>query len=346
MFIFKQGNLFYEINKTEAIINTVNCRGVMGKGIANEFKKRYPLMFKEYKEKCVVGDIKIGKNHIYKMPTNEITKYIINFPTKDDWRKDSKIEYIKQGLDDLIIVIKKYGIKSIAMPALGCGNGNLDWEIVKPLIVNKLGHLKSVEIIIYEPSLKVGNNKKEKVLKPRLTIERKILLLLMNAYQEVKNNHPITYKEINALSYIMQNDNKRIKFDLRSFGPYSSDINNLIKSLAKYYIKPLPKTNSDDATPIEIVSLDFPQKATIEKSKEFKYYKDLLKGFELRENLLILTISLWMYKEHRVFGEELLTLTNNWLEKNTDNVDIEMVRKAISRIERVYMNVDELKLDL
>jgi len=154
LIIFKQGNLFNDFDKVEAIINTVNCVGVMGKGVAKEFSNRFPKLLKEYKLKCSIKELDIGRNFVYEIPNYGKTKYIVNFPTKKHWRNDSKLEYIEKGLNHLVTVINDFQIKSIVMPALGCGNGNLEWEVVKPLIVNKLSHLTEVEIIIYEPALK------------------------------------------------------------------------------------------------------------------------------------------------------------------------------------------------
>ncbi len=328
----------------------------MGKGVAKEFSKRFPKLLPEYKEKCTSKELRIGKNYVYLIPNHNGTKFIVNFPTKKHWRNDSKIEYISDGLDDLIEVIKNHEIKSIAMPALGCGNGNLEWNVVKPIIVNKLSLLNDVEIIIYEPAKKENiepTNKEniekksiKKVTKPRLTKDRKILLLLMDIYNSTIGNEKITYREINALSYLMHNNNTKVQFDLKSYGPYSPSINTIIASLAKYYIKPLEKQPNSYATPIEIVSLDFPQKSSILKDKEFIYYRDFIKGFELKENLIVLTITLWMFKLKNVYGEELETLVSEWLEKNNDSYSIDVVKKAVLRIEKIFKRVEVLKLDL
>jgi len=124
MLTYIEGDLFN--SKCEYVICTVNCIGVMGKGIALEFKKRYPEMYLAYREACDKGEVKIGKMWVW--------NNIINFPTKDDWRNPSKLEYIKAGLLDLKVVVRERGIKSLGMPKLGCSNGKLTWEDVKKLI--------------------------------------------------------------------------------------------------------------------------------------------------------------------------------------------------------------------
>src|ERR1700734_444546 len=150
---FLKGNLL-EAN-TQALVNTVNTVGVMGKGIALQFKNEFPNNFKEYLAACKAGDLQPGKLLVVKdmSPTGE--KIIINFPTKTKWHLKSKYEYIEKGLEALVDVIKEYDIKSIALPPLGCGNGGLKWEKVKPLIEHYLGPLNGVNIQVFEPNAAV-----------------------------------------------------------------------------------------------------------------------------------------------------------------------------------------------
>lgn len=142
----KNGNLF--LADVEALINPVNTVGVMGKGLALQFKNKYPECFNLYVKACKDGTLKPGIVQIIIRESNP--KYIINFPTKLDWRNPSKIEYIKEGLDDLITKIDIYNIISVAIPALGCGLGGLDWEEVKQLITDKFKNL-NIKVLLYEP---------------------------------------------------------------------------------------------------------------------------------------------------------------------------------------------------
>lgn len=145
MINFVKGDIL--LSNDEAIINPVNIVGVMGKGLALQFKEKYPLNFKLYHNACKNNKVQIGKMYA----TRENNKIIINFPTKKHWRNPSKIEYINSGLDSLILLIQQNNIKSVSIPPLGCGCGGLNWDEVKQLIIQKLSILDNVIINIYEP---------------------------------------------------------------------------------------------------------------------------------------------------------------------------------------------------
>jgi O-acetyl-ADP-ribose deacetylase (regulator of RNase III) len=141
--------------KTQVVVNTVNCEGFMGKGLALQFKKNYPEMFKEYKQRCAQGKVTIGKLHLYK---NSFRYWILNFPTKAHWRQKSKLDYIQMGLEEFKNRYQEWGITSIAFPRLGCQQGGLDWNDVKPLMEKYLDNLHGlkVQIYSYKPSEEKG----------------------------------------------------------------------------------------------------------------------------------------------------------------------------------------------
>jgi O-acetyl-ADP-ribose deacetylase (regulator of RNase III) len=135
----------------DALVNAVNTVGVMGKGIALQFKQVYPDMFKVYERAAKNGDVQLGKMHVY--PTNALSgpRYIINFPTKQHWQDRSYLGDIRNGLTDLLQVVKSLGIESVAIPPLGCGNGGLDWRDVEPLIASIFEQLPNVRAVVYPP---------------------------------------------------------------------------------------------------------------------------------------------------------------------------------------------------
>ena len=149
MIVFTKGNLIEA--DVEALVNTVNTVGVMGKGIALQFKQAFPENFKTYQKAYNQGELKIGR--ILVVPTNRLTnpKYILNFPTKKHWRSKAKIEYIDEGLIDLKRIILEKNITSIAVPPLGCGFGGLNWEDVKPQIEKALEEVGNIHALVFEP---------------------------------------------------------------------------------------------------------------------------------------------------------------------------------------------------
>ena len=143
--IVSNGDIFK--SKCKAMVNPVNTKGVMGKGLALAFKNKYPAHFANYQRACKCGEMTIGKVLAYQEKDNHI---IVCLATKEDWRDNSKIEYISAGLDSLVNQIKALDIKSIAIPKLGCGLGGLDWNKVRPLIVEKMSLIDGISVEIYE----------------------------------------------------------------------------------------------------------------------------------------------------------------------------------------------------
>lgn len=153
--VYKDGDMFE--THAEAIVNTVNCVGVMGKGVALQFKNRWPENFKAYKAACLKKQVKTGKMFVHKngnMFENPDYNFLINFPTKQHWRSKSKIEFIIDGLNDLVSVLKFHNIQSVCIPPLGCGNGGLNWKEVRPLIERSLSEISLTRnIFIFGPLL-------------------------------------------------------------------------------------------------------------------------------------------------------------------------------------------------
>lgn len=146
---FKAGDLFAE--PVDAIVNTVNCVGVMGKGLALEFKRRYPGNFEAYRAACQAGQVRPGRVFVYRASGIGMPRFIINFPTKTHWRGRSRLEWIDDGLADLSRVIREEGIRSIAVPALGCDLGGLDWQDVRPRIAAMLARHDGIRGVVFEP---------------------------------------------------------------------------------------------------------------------------------------------------------------------------------------------------
>lgn len=235
-------------DSAEALVNTVNCVGVMGKGIALEFKNRWPENYKYYKESCLKKELHPG--HMLVWENNSLIsegepRLIINFPTKKHWRNDSKIEYIQDGLDDLKKIIINLNIRSIAIPPLGCGNGGLDWSIVKPLIVEKLSNIKDLHIRIYQPPTQENIDPPEqKQSSIKMTYERALLIKAISIAE------PHFFGEIDRFSlqkiaYLLQilGVNLNVQFIQNLWGPYSERMKLVFKRLEEMEV--LSKTKLD-----------------------------------------------------------------------------------------------------
>lgn len=239
--VVKIGNMFE--SKCSTIVNTVNCVGVMGKGIALEFKKRYPAMYYDYVEKCDTGQVKPGKPFVYQ--NSDGTK-ILNFPTKDHWRSPSRLSYVIDGLDWFVENYESYGINNIAFPPLGCGNGGLTWSIVGPIMYSKLCNLP-INIEIYAPFgtspkemsiefLMTNLNEDEVFGKKQLRVNPKWYLILqvvreLNDREYVLKVGRTIFQKI---CYVLTRNgvDTGFVFSKGEFGPYSVQVKEAITILA------------------------------------------------------------------------------------------------------------------
>ncbi|MEU4470262.1 macro domain-containing protein [Micromonospora sp. NPDC023888] len=149
MIIAAHGNLMTA--DAEALVNAVNTVGVMGKGIALQFKRAYPANYAAYRTACAAKEIKLGQMFLFDSARPGPGRYVINFPTKGHWRTSSKVADVQAGLLDLVRVVRAHGISSVAVPALGCGNGGLDWDEIRPLIERAFAALPDVRVLVFPP---------------------------------------------------------------------------------------------------------------------------------------------------------------------------------------------------
>lgn len=236
---YKSGDMFEE--PTEAIVNTVNCVGVMGKGVALEFKRRWPNNFKAYKLLCDEKRLEPGSMFIF--DNNDFLsdgkhRYLINFPTKKHWRSRSKLEYIEQGLDDFVRQVECLGIKSVALPPLGCGNGGLQWTEVRSLIEKKLTKLPNVRFVVFAPG--ADRLEPEQVAVPDdLTISRATMMVVFAELEKFFGGH-LTRLTAQKLVYFMQvlGPDFGLKFSKQQYGPYSEALHGAFKAMeARQYIQ-------------------------------------------------------------------------------------------------------------
>jgi len=235
---YKNGDMFDE--PTEAIVNTVNCVGVMGKGVALEFKRKWPENYKEYKKLCSKNLMVPGKVFVFDnndMLSDGIHRYLINFPTKKHWRSKSKIEFIEDGLDDFVKEIKEHRIKSVAIPPLGCGNGGLAWDDVKPIMEQKLSSLPEVRFVVFVPNKEELDSEYSSIPND-LTVPRATMMVAFAELEKFFGGH-LTRLTAQKLAYFLQVLGVQfgLTFSKEQFGPYSSRLHEAFKTMeAKRFI--------------------------------------------------------------------------------------------------------------
>ncbi|SEA54346.1 O-acetyl-ADP-ribose deacetylase (regulator of RNase III), contains Macro domain [Arachidicoccus rhizosphaerae] len=261
------GDLFE--SGAEALVNTVNLVGVMGKGIALQFKNAYPNNFKAYQNAVKNSEIAIGKVFVSR-DSSSISgeKIIINFPTKTDWRKPSEYQYIEDGLDDLIKVIKNNDIKSVAIPPLGAGNGGLEWERVKRIIENKLGDL-DIEIYLFEPTTHI----KEQLKKERVKLTDARALLLFVLYDLVRNGEYVSEFSSEKVCYFLQKFGAekyfKLEYEPKFYGPYSGKVRFLLNALNGSYLMGYSGMDKKPFEPLTLISDGYDTvKMYVESNKE------------------------------------------------------------------------------
>jgi O-acetyl-ADP-ribose deacetylase (regulator of RNase III) len=225
-------------NDVDAIVNTVNCVGVMGKGIALQFKNKWPANNLAYEHACKDGQVKLGKMFVFDSGGLVKPNFIINFPTKGHWRAKSDINSIRDGLTDLVEQVRRLNIKSIAIPPLGCGNGGLEWSDVRPMIEKAFEPLQNIDVRLFEP-VGAPNAKTMEVRtkKPKMTPGRAAILKVLDTYRAL--GYGLSKIEVQKLAYFLQEAGQplKLKFEAREYGPYSDQLRHVLNTMEGHYIR-------------------------------------------------------------------------------------------------------------
>ncbi len=327
MFIETTDNIFE--SQADALVNTVNTVGVMGKGIALQFKKEFPNNFKAYQKACADGLVEIGKMFVFEdVSLLRGKKLIINFPTKTDWRKPSEYDYIERGLVDLVRVINHYRPKSIAIPPLGAGNGGLDWSKVRDMIKKYL-HEVDCDIYLYQPNAII----KEALAKERAKLTPARAMLLAVLFDLVQHGEFVSEFACEKICYFLQRfgAEKELKLTFKpgTYGPYSGKVRHLLYALNGSYIAGYSSKDRKPFEPLKLIRdsekevqafLDkHPEhKAIVEKTKVLLsgYYSDfaleLLSSVDFiaqSENkcdyeTVMCKLRAWNTRKNRLFAKE------------------------------------------
>jgi O-acetyl-ADP-ribose deacetylase (regulator of RNase III) len=303
MFTEEHGNLLEA--DVDALVNTVNTVGVMGKGLALQFRRAYPAMFAAYERAAKAGEVNIGHMHVWPTDAAAGPRYVINFPTKGHWRSPSRLGDIEQGLRDLVRVIKDLDIGSVAVPPLGCGNGGLEWGDVAPLIRSALSELDDVRVVIYPPGQTPGAAAMPDATNaPAMTPARAALIHLLTRYEERALGASLI--EVQKLLYLLQvaGEPLRLRYERGRYGPYADNLRHALKNLEGHYVlgfgdgsarvteaEPIRVlTGADDAA--RVMLSQHPQTA-----ERIDRVLDLIDGYESAYGMELLASVLWIAQE-------------------------------------------------
>lgn len=290
----------------EALVNTVNCVGIMGRGIALQFKNAFPGNYELYREACDRGELVPGR--MFVVPTNQITnpKWIVNFPTKRHWRGNSKIGDIVAGLEDLRKFIVLNDVKSIAIPPLGSGLGGLNWADVRPMIESYMASLTGVDVQVFEPYANSNTRPAYKAAKPpSMTPGRAALVSLVHRYLGGLLDPAISLLEVHKLMYFMQmsGENLRLTYVKGHFGPYAENLTHVLRAIEGYYLTGYMDGGDNPEKSLELVpgahheAAEYLKGTAEETHTRFRRVSKLVDGFEAPFGMELLATVHWVATE-------------------------------------------------
>lgn len=313
MIRYTTGNLLEA--KADALVNTVNTVGIMGKGIALMFREAFAGNFRAYAAACKRGEVQVGRMFVTERSAVLGPRWIINFPTKQDWRSKTRLQWVVDGLADLRRVINDNHIRSIAVPPLGCGNGGSDWADVKPLIEAALGDLDGVDVQVFEPSRAYQNVAKRAGVE-KLTPARAMIAELVRRYWVL--GIECSLFEVQKLAWLLQRevrkldleDPLRLHFKPYRYGPYAEGLRHLLDSLDGSYLH--CEKRLADAGPLDVIWFDEGRREHVNaylRSAEARPYKpaleqtgELIDGFQSPLGMELLATVDWLLSEGQVDG--------------------------------------------
>jgi len=352
MIEFAEGNLLKA--NAEALVNTVNTVGIMGKGVALQFKRAYPDNFRQYEQACRKNEVQIGQMFTVSVGNllSPSPRYIINFPTKRHWKGKSRIEDIQHGLQSLIEEIKRLGIQSIAVPPLGCGNGGLEWSQVKPLIEEAFAKTPNIRVLIFEPQgAPEAKSMPIATQKPKMTRGRALLIQLLDSY--LVPGYEASALEIQKLAYFLQEAGEELKlhFVKHKYGPYADDLRQVLNAIEGHYIQGY----GDGTAPAEITLLPNAVEAAHEFLEEpevaqrLSNVSTLIEGFETPYSLELLATVHWIAtkedQQAKTDVDAAIEGLQNWNERKSKVFRPEHIRIAWQHLrDKGWLASDELIL--
>ncbi|MBI5426651.1 MAG: macro domain-containing protein [Nitrospinae bacterium] len=319
MINLKPGDILKE--DVEALVNTVNCAGIMGRGIALQFRKAFPENFKAYQAACKRKEVKPGNMFIYNTGSLYNPRYIINFPTKRHWKGKSRMEDIQAGLKSLVREVRDREISSIAIPPLGCGLGGLDWAEVRREIESAFNDLPNIQVFLFEP---VGAPTAEKIAKarqaPNTTVGRASLIGLMRRYLAAVMDPWVTLLEVQKLMYFMQEAGEplRLRYAKALYGPYADNLGHVLDRIEGHYTSGYLDGGDNPEKPLELkieavaIAEKFLEGHPATRSR-FDRVTDLIQGFETPYGMELLSTVHWvMTREGASDDNEVASKVYSW----------------------------------
>lgn len=302
----------------DALVNTVNCVGVMGRGIALQFKKQFPNNFKAYKAACDREEVQPGKMFIFERRELVGPRYIINFPTKRHWKGKSRIEDVDSGLKALAEDIRSLGIRSVAIPPLGSGLGGLNWVEVRTRIEEALGDLPDVQIIVFEPNGAPEMVKSRDV--PNMTSGRAALVTLMDRYLRGLMDPFVSLLEVHKLMYFMQaaGEPLKLRYAKAQYGPYAENLRHVLSAVEGHLISGYRDGGDAPDKLLELVPGAIGDAKALLSDKpdvldRFQRVADLVEGFETPFGLELLATVHWVATQERATTvEDLVEKIHDW----------------------------------
>lgn len=303
---FRTGDILGADVDVEALVNTVNCVGIMGRGIALQFKNAFPDNFKAYAAACKREEVEPGQMFVFETG-RLMPKYIINFPTKRHWKGKSRIEDIQSGLGALVREVRSRKIRSIAVPPLGSGLGGLDWNLVRPLVQDGLGQIAGLRVVVFEPNgapnTKAGARSRDV---PSMTSGRAALVFLVHRYLSGLMDPFISLLELHKLMYFMQEagENLRLKYTKASFGPYAENLRHVLSKIEGHMVSGYADGGDAPNKQIELVpgaveDAEQVLSAQTQTRMRFDRVADLVEGFETPFGLELLATVHWVATRDR-----------------------------------------------
>lgn len=339
MIEYKVGDIFGE--DAEALVNTVNCVGVMGRGVALQFKRAFPENFRAYAERCKRGEMQPGRVFLFETANLGNPRYIVNFPTKRHWRGKSRLEDIESGLESLVVEIRAHDIRSIALPPLGSGLGGLDWPEVRRKLVGLLDGLDGVRVVVFEPGggpEDLRANRSSDV--PNMTPGRAVLVALMDHYIRVLLDPFITLLEVHKLMYFMQiaGEPLRLKLSKGAYGPYAENLRHVLNALEGHFIAGYFDGGDNPGKPLELVPGAIDNANAFLASHEgtrTRLHKvlELVEGFESSYGLELLATVHWVVdQEHHHDFNSMVRQVRSWGGRTKLQFTQRQLRMAVDRL--------------